>query len=773
MAEQGGHPALRGDLQVSRVETPEGASFVLKDPRTRSYFRLREVEYAVARRLDGATPVDALPQILAAEFDVEVDADSVAGFAAQLRRQGLLEGEGAPPVVRTPFVQGPALYLRFRALDPDRLLDWLHQRARFFFTPQFVVASAIMIAWAVWTSISERDAIWSDLTALWSFQNLFLAWVVILCVVTMHEFAHGLTCKHFGGHVHEMGFLLIYFQPAFYCNISDAWLFPKKSHRLWVTAAGAWFELFIWSLATLAWTVLEPGTWPSGVALIVMATSAIKQFFNLNPLIKLDGYYLLGDLLDVPNLRQRAVGYLRNILDRVTGGTAAAIEASRRERMIFASYGVLAIAFSWWFLGSILFGIGGWLTDEYQAIGAGAFAAFLGLVFPQPLRRLFKRRAASPSTASPQATAPSSPEDVVTNPSAGVPADAAPNAPRGPLLSRRASLWTLAASLLLLSFVARLPLRVGGEFRLLPDRNADIQAPMEGMIAAVYADEGDVVHAGDTIARLSDTDHRARLSAMNAQLAESQARLRLMRSGPRREEISLAELNIARAEDRLRYAKNEADRAKTLAARDFASPAELQRAEEQATLATRDLEQERARLVVLRSGSRPDSIAAMEQEVARVVAERDRVLGEIGRLALIAPHDGMITTPRLHQRVGQFVRPGDLIAEVHAVDRLTAEIRISERDLGEVRIGSPVALRSRVYPDRTFEGTVTRIAAAVADTQPQPEHDVRVEVDLVNDGSLRPGMTGFARVSSGSRPAIDVITRRFRRFIRVEFWSWW
>src|SRR5207244_9974146 len=142
-----------------------------------------------------------------------------------------------------------------------------------------------------------------SLPELYRLATIPLIVAIILLVTAAHEFAHGFTCKHFGGEVHEMGVLLIYFQPAFYCNVSDAWLFPEKSRRLWVTFAGPYFELFLWALSTLTWRVTESGTGLRWVALVVMVTSGIKLFFNLNPLIKLDGYYLLSDALGIENLR--------------------------------------------------------------------------------------------------------------------------------------------------------------------------------------------------------------------------------------------------------------------------------------------------------------------------------------------------------------------------------------------------------------------------------------------------------------------------------------
>ena len=177
---------------------------------------------------------------------------------------------------------------------------------------------------------------------------------------------------------------------------------------------------------------------------------------------------------------------------------------------------------------------------------------------------------------------------------------------------------------------------------------------------------------------------------------------------------------------------------------------------------------------MLTAGNRPEEIEATAQAVARAEAERNRLEGEIARLVLIAPHGGMVVTPRLWEKVGKYVKPGDLVAEVHSLDRLTAQITVSERDIGEVRLGQPVAFRLRAYPSQTFHGTVTRIAAAAADTGWRAERTVRVEVSLPNtDHRLRPMTTGYARVHVGDRRVLDVLTRRVRRYIRVEFWSWW
>src|SRR5439155_17980800 len=133
------------DLVVTRRDTTEGVFFVLKNPSTGRYFRFREPEYAIARRLDGATPVETVRVLVSAEFGAEIEPDDMAAFVAELARQGLLTGETKHgPVIRheTPLCAGSAVWLRFRAYDPDRLLDRLLPAVRFCFTPPFVAVAA-------------------------------------------------------------------------------------------------------------------------------------------------------------------------------------------------------------------------------------------------------------------------------------------------------------------------------------------------------------------------------------------------------------------------------------------------------------------------------------------------------------------------------------------------------------------------------------------------------------------------------------------------------
>ncbi|MFQ5931184.1 MAG: efflux RND transporter periplasmic adaptor subunit [Nitrospiraceae bacterium] len=803
---------LRSDLIVSQQEMPEGASLVIKDPATGRFFRFKKPEYFIAQQLDGSTPLDSIRERVEKQFGAPFPQETLEQFIHRLRLLGLLEAEGAELghlAQRRGRVRGSLLYLRLKAFDPNRLFDRLLPKVHLFFTPSFVALSAFLIFLALAITISNAGEIGRDLLSLYRFEALLLAWLIVILVTAAHEFAHGLTCKRFGGDVHEMGFMLLFFMPAFYCNVSDAWLFPQKSKRLWVTFAGAYFEIFLWALATVIWRLTDPGTALSYVALIVMATSGIKTLFNLNPLIKLDGYYLLSDALDIPNLRQRAFAYLGARIKRLWGSAIQGIkDVTPRERRIYLTYGLLAGVYSFSLLGFIFMRFGGFLIERYQGTGLILFSALLMGVFGNPLRKVFPR--------------------------AGGPAKSGPGRNRS--MKKLAKFLTAAAAILAILFFGRMELKVSGEFTVLPDHNADVRAQVKGIIAEVYADEGDRVKAGDLIARLSARDYRAELRKTAAAIAEKRANLKMLKAGPRREEIELAreevdtaktrleharkrheeakqmrverlakaESTVAKGEERLKYARSQRDIYQTLYKRELIAWLELEKAREEVAVrakeleeagaelklvladdlaevrtafavAEKELEETEGRLRVLLAGSRAEEIEAAEAEIARLEVERRHLEEQIQLTRIVSPTSGVVTTPKLKEKIGQHLEKGDLIAEVHELKTVRAEIAIPEKEIGDVKVGQQIILKARAYPQRTFYGKGISIAPiAIKQEDGRGGRMVLVTTELDNASLLlKPEMTGNAKIYCGKRRILDLVTRRLARYVRVEFWSWW
>jgi len=740
------HLKLRSGLVVSRQETAGEAIFVVKDPISARFFRLREPEFRLAEQLDGRTPLDLARRNVEQRFSATIPSDSLEQFVEKLLRLGLLDtGETATPVPRSGRVRGSLFYLRLRAFDPDRLLDRLVGKLGFFFTPHFLACSAGLILLATGISIASSGEIGRDMSRLYRFQALILAWLAVVTVTAAHEFAHGLACKRFGGKVHEIGFLLLYLQPALYCNVSDAWLFPRKSSRLWVTFAGAYFEMCLWAVATVVWRVTDPGGLHY-VALVVMVSSLVRTCFNLNPLIKLDGYYLLSDYLEVPNLRQRALGYLGT---RVRALWAATVERANdiapRERRIYLTYGVLAATYSSALLGIVMSSVGSLLVSRYQAWGLFLFAAAVVGMFRKPLARGLAGLRAVPGRGRPMRTS-----------------------------ARRAARYAVVlAALVAVLLFASMELRVSGEFRILPVENADVRAEVDGVIEQIPVDEGQVVEQGDVIARLSDRDARAELRKIAAEIDEKQARLRMAQAGPRPEEIDVAQAAVLRAEERLRYGRKHL----TMLEMDpnLVSRKEFDEAREEVAVRAKELDEVRGRLRLLLAGSRPEEREALQAEVARLQAERAHVEEQLGLLTVVSPRGGVITTPRLKEKIGRHVSRGDLVASVHELRRVRAEIAISEKEIADVRVGQRVVLKARAYPEMRFDGEVTSVApVATRPDEGEWGRTILVVTRLENPSLLlKPEMTGNAKISAGRRRPFDLITRRLARYLRVEFWSWW
>jgi putative peptide zinc metalloprotease protein len=554
-------PKLRTNLKVSRQHTNSGTFYILKNPASNEFFRLREAEGFIAHQFDGRTTLDVIRERTEAKFEVNLPIEVLDSFVNNLERTGLLETGKPTPSVQARRVAGSLLYLRFKIFDPARLLNVLIRRASFCFTPFFILLSAAMILATVAVLASNWEECAQELPRLYHASSIALFVVLSFFVVSTHELAHGMTCKHFGGEAHEIGFMLIYLQPALYCNVSDAWLFPEKWKQLSVGFAGPYFELFVWSIAVMAWRLTDGDTWIHDAALIVTTTSGIKTLLNFNPFIKLDGYYLLSDYLEIPNLRRKAFRYVGSFIQRFFGYSAPAGEdLSARERRVFLLYGLVATVSSFLLLAYVIFRTSSLLIEKGQPIALLLSIGFIVLKLRRRFRRLFGK---SSNTADPD-------DDGEALSTSGSGQNHSKSEPRK-RTKRPAKKWipfafALGAVLALIIFcsVGHMELRVAGAFMILPIENSDVRAVVEGMIDRIYVDEGDEVKAGQLVARLSDRDLRAALQSTETEIRAGAAKLRMLEAGPTSYQVEVAKAVVAEAGDRLKFAQNRETRIKGL-----------------------------------------------------------------------------------------------------------------------------------------------------------------------------------------------------------------
>ena len=775
-------PRLRNDLIVRRQQTPRGVFVVVKDPASGDFYRFGEAEDFILQQLDGVTPLEEIRRRAESRFGAPLPDGALEIFVQKLDKNRLLETDRAPRRDRGHSggrVRGNLLYLRLPVFDPTRLFDWLLPRARFFFTRRFMTFSAAVIVLAAATLAMSWTSFRGDLTRV-SFPSAIPTLIAVLFIlVSMHEFAHGMACRHFGGEVREVGFMLIYFAPACYCNVSDAWLFPERAKRMWVGFAGPYFELFLWALAVFAWQVTEADSWINYIALLVMIGSGVKTLVNFNPLIKLDGYYLLSDFLEIPNLRRKSFRYVGSLIKRLMGSSdPLETTASPRERRVYLTYGAIATVYSFSLLGFMTMKAGGILIGKGQPVALALFGAMVGSRFRSRIRGLMGR---------------GTPDDDPDEPTSAPDAESGNEPEKKPRPSR--SFWTerrrlviagaVGVSLLALVF-GRVELRVSGPVSVLPVENADVRAGVAGVVDEVVVDEGDRVRAGDLIARLSDQTLLSDLQTTEAEIREAHANLQKLEAGPTAAEIAVARATLARAADQAAYARSQSSRVAQAFELKLVSRREFEDTEALASAAKGEKVEAQRRLDVLLAGTRREEIEAARARVEALETRQSHLAEETRRLTVVSPVAGVVATPsrELRAMVRQYVPTGGLIAKVYDIETVVAQIMVSERDIGEVRPGQRIEVRTRAHPGVAFRGVVTSIAVAADASQTMAlptsssgSRSAAAKMFLVtsridnHSRLLLPGMTGRAKVSCGQHRVLDLIGRRFMQTFKVDLWS--
>lgn len=655
----------------------ERGEHVVKDPNTEAYFHLGPQEAFLLLCLDGELSVNQIRAQFEAKFGEELSEDDLTGFLELANDSGFVEYASSQPAAAPAQItyRQSILYWRRSLFDPDRMFNWLEPKIRFIWTRGFLVASSALIVFSFFVLWSNRQDLTSQFAKAFIWQTFVVVWITLVTATTLHEFAHGLTCKHYGGQVREVGFFLIYFLPAFYCNVSDAWLFREKSKRLWVTLAGGYCDLIVWSAAALIWRVTLADTLINYLAWVVLSVSGVRIFFNFNPLLKLDGYYLLSDWTNIPNLRQRSWDRLMAWIRWALWGAPLPGEEERSAFLLSFgaaswSYSVLFLLalFAWliWRMGSA-WGRGGALIGAAMGIVVMR-SQFYGILGGEVRKMISTRR-------------------------------------------YRVLAW-LVGILVVCAALAWVPIeqRASGSFVLRAVERAELRAPVSGFLRQAQFDEGDSVKRGDVVLKIDVPDLPMLIAQKQAQIAESEARMRMYQYG--------------------------ASRVRSL------SPSE------EAGIRRAEVEAEQAKLAALRHEQ-----AYLQQRLAK--------------LSVTTPVDGMISTARLRQQLGKYFNEGDLICVVENPNELEAEILVSEQEATRVRAGQTVQLHPRATVFRTLDARVHRVAPAATT---QPVQSVVSVYCRISDGELRPEMTGYARISCGKRAAGAVAGEQVMRLLRTEFW---
>jgi len=322
----------RADVQQVPVRFSGQTAYVLKDPLTLELFHLTAEEFFLFDKLQQSMSLKELQQAFQHRFvPRQITPQQLQQGINQLYRQGLLlsesPGQGttlrqrAARRKRTERWQSLRKVLSFRlgSLDVTHFVDGLYRRVCWVYSlPMLAIAIAVW-AYALFILLGHGHEVALRLPSLAELAQpryWFLWLTTVLVVKVIHELAHAVTCKHWGGRCHEMGVLLLAGIPCLYCDVTDVWRLPSKWQRIAVSAAGMIAELVLAAVALIAWWYTQPGVLHVWCLSVVVVCSVGTLLVNINPLLRYDGYYILSDLVEVPNLAGRAQGLLPTALRR-------------------------------------------------------------------------------------------------------------------------------------------------------------------------------------------------------------------------------------------------------------------------------------------------------------------------------------------------------------------------------------------------------------------------------------------------------------------------
>ena len=519
----------RPDLTASRHRYQGTGYWVVKEPVGLQYFRFHDEEYYILGMLDGHVSLQQVKDGFEARFAPQkITFGDLQQFIGMLHRSGLVisNAPGQGKALRTRGVTkkrkellgkfANLFAIRFRGFDPERLLNGMLPVFGWVFTVPALICFTFFFFAAAMLLGSQYETVYARLP---TFQQFFAAdrWIYLAgtmaLVKVLHEFGHGLSCKKFGGECHELGFMLLVFTPCLYCNVSDSWMLPNKWQRVWIGAGGIYVELILASFAAFIWYFTEPGLL-NDLSLNMMFLNLVSTVVvNGNPLLRFDGYYILMDWLEIPNLRQKSTEVLKRWFQKTCLGLELQDDPflPQRHRFLFALFTIASVIYRWvvvfsicWFIIKVLDMHGLQMLGRMIAI-----AGFAGMI-AQPVIQTYK---------------------FVRTPGR------LQKVKRGRLLG---SLAILGAVIIAVCYIP-LPHHVDCAFEIRPARAGAVYAGTPGQIVRTVK-AGTLVKPGDELALLMNPELDIRLVELEGEYLQAEVKMRNLSLRSRGDEAIKAQL---------------------------------------------------------------------------------------------------------------------------------------------------------------------------------------------------------------------------------------
>jgi putative peptide zinc metalloprotease protein len=478
-------------------------------PSVGAMYKFPPQNWALVQLFDGKRTCEEVAALYSQQTGIEYTAEAIREFADDLeaaefwyktsQEKNILlmqkSTEERRKLLRTKSRYGDLAEILFPAVNPDRFLTWLNQYTSFIYTPWFTLITLAAFAFSAGITITHWSEIGRDTLEFYNFSHktwgdVAQLYFVAVWVLFLHEIGHGHACKHYGARVPAMGFALIYLAPAFYTDTTEGEVKGTRYQRLVISLAGVWAELMVYAIVTPIWWGTPPDTPVHNAAYFLMLITGIAAaLVNWNPLIKLDGYYMLCEILGIVDLKEDSTAYVSGWVKRHIWGLPVEVPyVPKRRRLGYVVYALLSGFYSYTVLYIVARFVGNVFRNfnpEWSFIPELATA---GLIFRSRIRLLVNFM-----------------KFVYLDKKDRV---------RGWFAPRRSIAVAAGIGALLLA-----PLRhdaVVGRFILEPYKRVTVRAEVPGIVTAVYAEEGKPVEAGASLVRLRNLPLQSRLAHSEA-----------------------------------------------------------------------------------------------------------------------------------------------------------------------------------------------------------------------------------------------------------------
>ncbi len=377
----------RSDLKISRHLFQGTPSYVVHDPIRFQSHRFSQNDYEILSSIqEEFTLAEIFQRLVKSGTLDQSDEGGFYRFVLNLQMRGLLslpitnsqhlyDSYVARTTASKKFSPLKLLFLKIPLVNPNQFLDRTAWIFKPMFSKPFFVLWLMMAMASLFVLVTRWDEFFLPFSSLLATRNLIIVGCVLTALKIWHEFGHAYACKIKGGDVPDMGAIFIVSLPCAYVDVSSSWCFTRKRDRIMVGLGGIYFESIAAMIALFIWAVTGPSVINSAAQFTVIMATLTTVLFNANPLMKFDGYYILSDVVGIPNLRDRSTAQIKALAKRFALGLKVDTESrSRREACWLTMYGIGAFFYQIWLMLSISIMV----ASQFFLLGIGMAATYVG-----------------------------------------------------------------------------------------------------------------------------------------------------------------------------------------------------------------------------------------------------------------------------------------------------------------------------------------------------------------------------------------------------------